>query len=96
MEIFSFKYGESVLPENMIFIRGDKNKTRKIVFNVFLVKTEDKLILVDAGCVTMPGFEMKNFTGSVKALENKGIHPGDITDVIVTHAHHDHIFQTKQ
>lgn len=30
----------------------------------------------------MPGFEMRDFIGSVKALEKLEIHPKDITDVI--------------
>ncbi|MDO5311677.1 MAG: MBL fold metallo-hydrolase, partial [Clostridia bacterium] len=56
-----------------------------------LIKTQNRLILVDAGCETMPGFDMQDFIGSVKALENLDIRPENITDVIITHAHHDHI-----
>ena len=91
MEIIPVKYGESVLPEKMIFINGDEDKVREIVFKVYLIKTDEKLILVDAGCETMPRFVMKNFAGTVKALENINISPEEITDVIITHAHHDHI-----
>ena len=39
----------------------------------------------------MPGFDMKDFIGPIKALNNIGISPEEITDVIITHAHHDHI-----
>jgi alanyl-tRNA synthetase len=39
----------------------------------------------------MPGFEMEDFVGTVAALEEKGYTPEDITDVIITHADHDHI-----
>ena len=91
MKILELKYGESVLPESMIFINGDKNKVRDIVFKVYLIKTDEKLILVDAGCETMPGFEMKNFVGTVKALENINVSSEEITDVVITHSHHDHI-----
>lgn len=75
----------------MCFINGDKDKMRDIVFKIYLVKTGEKLILVDAGCETMPNFVMENFIGTVKALENINITPEEITDVIITHAHHDHI-----
>ena len=91
MEIIPVKYGESVLSEEMIFTNGDKEKVCEIVFKVYLIKTDEKLILVDAGCETMPGFVMKNFTGTVKVLENINISFEEITDVIITHAHHDHI-----
>lgn len=40
MEITPVKYGESVLSEKMIFINGDNDKVRKIVFKVYLVKRE--------------------------------------------------------
>ncbi len=91
IKITPVKYGESFLPESMVFQNGSKDKSIPIVFLVYLIKKEGRLILVDAGCVTMPGFEMSNFIGPVKALEKLGINPEDITDVIITHAHHDHI-----
>ena len=91
MEITPVKYGESVLSEKMIFINGDNDKVRKIVFKVYLVKSDEKLILVDAGCETMPGFVMENFSGTIKALHDISILPEKISDVVITHAHHDHI-----
>ena len=36
MQIIPIKYGESVLPENMIFING--NKHREIGFEIFVEK----------------------------------------------------------
>lgn len=91
IEIIHIEYGKSVLPESMIFQGGAEDKFRAIVFMIYLIKTENRLILVDAGCVTMPGFEMTDFIGPVKALGNLNIKPEDITDVIITHSHHDHI-----
>lgn len=91
LEIIPIEYGKSVLPESMIFQGGAADKFRPIVFMIYLIKTQTGLILVDAGCETMPGFDMKDFIGAVKAIENLNISPADITDVIITHAHHDHI-----
>lgn len=91
MEIIPVIYAHSYLPEDQIFIRGDKSKIRPIIFQVYLIKSDGRTILVDAGCETMPGFDMKNFIGTVKALKNTGTEVSDITDVIITHAHHDHI-----
>ncbi len=34
----------------MIFINGSENKFCEIAFKVYLIKTDNKLILVDAGC----------------------------------------------
>lgn len=84
-------YANSTLPESQVFKGGDGNKEVPIRFFLYLVKTSDRLILIDAGCVTMPGFIMRNFIGPVKALEAVGVSPLDITDVFITHNHHDHI-----
>jgi len=91
MEIIPIEYGKSVLSEKMIFMNGNKSCFREIVFKVYLIKTNKKLILVDAGCETMPGFDVREFIGTVKALKNTGGSPEEITDVIITHSHHDHI-----
>ena len=91
IDIIPIDYGKSVLPESWIFENGAENKIRPIVFKVYLIRTENRLILVDAGCETMPDFDMRDFIGPVKALNNIGISPEEITDLIITHAHHDHI-----
>jgi glyoxylase-like metal-dependent hydrolase (beta-lactamase superfamily II) len=39
----------------------------------------------------MPGFKMEHFITPVALLQRYGITPNDISDVIITHAHHDHI-----
>ena len=80
IKIIPLDYAKSVLAESLIFENGDKNKTRPIIFRVYLLKTENRLILVDAGCVTMPEFDMVDFIGPVKALNNIGISPDRITD----------------
>ena len=62
MENFSvhrIKYAESVLPESMVFDGGSKDKNIPISFVVYLIKSSDKNILVDAGCDTLPSFDMK-------------------------------------
>lgn len=90
-EIITVEYARSVLRESMIFENGAQDAVRPIVFMVYLIKTEGRLILVDAGCVTMPDFEMEDFIGPVMALEKIGVKAEEITDLIITHAHHDHI-----
>ena len=96
IEIIPVDYAKSTLPESWVFLKGDKDVKVPIVFRVFLLKTADRLILVDAGCVTMPGLDMVDFIGPIKALHNMGISVEDITDVILTHHHHDHIECVKE
>ena len=84
-------YGETELSESAIFPLGQKDIKIPIVLAIYLIKVSNRLILVDAGCDTMHGFCLKNFLGPQKALEVAGYSPSDITDIIITHSHHDHI-----
>lgn len=91
LSVYSIKYAESTLPESMVFDGGNKEKFLPISFTFYLIKTEDKRILVDAGCNTMPGFNMKKHYSPAFVLRTVGLTADEITDVIITHAHHDHI-----
>ena len=39
----------------------------------------------------MPDFDMHNFVPPVTALKEFGVSADDVTDIIISHAHHDHI-----
>lgn len=91
IEIQVVVYGETELPESMAFDGGSEQVIYPIKLILYAVKTCDHLVLIDAGCDTMPGFSLRNFTPPATALKKAGIDPEQITDVIITHAHHDHI-----
>lgn len=90
-ELIALKYAESTFPEWLIFEGGRKDVRIPISFIVYLIKTEQSLILVDAGCENMGGFDMKYFTSPENILKMLDISPEDINHVIITHPHHDHI-----
>lgn len=59
-----------------------------MAINILLVKTKDKLILMDAGM----GIFADERTGFLlKSLEKAGFSAKDITDIFLSHAHPDHI-----
>ncbi|MBI4804374.1 MAG: MBL fold metallo-hydrolase [Desulfovibrio sp.] len=64
-----------------------QGKTRNSL-NTFLMKSAGKLILVDTGGGALLG---PDAGGLPKALAAAGFSPGDITDVLLTHNHRDHI-----
>ena len=90
MRLTALKYGETVLSEHLILQGGERGKLYPISLILYLIETEDRKLLVDAGCDTMPGFPLSGFCGPVAVLERYGVSPGEITDVILTHHHHDH------
>lgn len=91
LKITVIKYGETDIHEKMAFQDGNPEIKIPIDLLFFLIETKDKKILVDAGCDTMPGFTLKKFKKPVDVLESSGVLRDKITDVLVTHAHHDHI-----
>lgn len=91
MNITVFKYGETDITEKMAFCGGNPEIKIPIDLLFFLIETEDKKILVDVGCDTMPGFVLKRFKKPVDVLEDCGVSRDEITDILITHAHHDHI-----
>ena len=91
MKIIALKYGESVFGENYILKGGWKDVLLPITFTIYLIQTENKNILVDVGCDDGAGFEMSLFKNPVDILREYGLSPNDITDVVITHSHHDHI-----
>ncbi|AKK75055.1 beta-lactamase [Chryseobacterium gallinarum] len=59
-----------------------------MAMNILLVKTRNKLILMDSGM----GIFADGKTGFLlKSLQKTGFSPKDITDVFISHAHPDHI-----
>ncbi len=90
MKLRRICYATSFLKESAIFPDGKRERMRPIDFAVFMIEDHNRCILVDAGCETMPGFEMKDFVCPAQLID-----PLAVTDLIITHAHHDHIEAVK-
>lgn len=91
MKIYTLKYGESIYGENYIFKGGDAKSLLPISFTIYLIQDEEKNILVDVGCDDGAGFVMSVFKKPVEVLKEAGFDPSDVTDVVITHSHHDHV-----
>lgn len=85
------KYGDTVFGESNIFKGGEKDKLLPITFCFYLIETDSRKILVDVGCDDGVGFPMSLFCTPVEALACAGLKAEDITDVILTHSHADHV-----
>lgn len=55
----------------------------------FLIRTGDRVVLVDAGVGTIKG--MFNGGELINSLAAIGVAPSDVTDVVFTHLHFDHV-----
>lgn len=90
-KITTLKYGESIFGENYIFRGGNPEKMLPISFVIYLIQDGERNILVDVGCNDGAGFVMSIFSKPVDILRDYGVEPEDITDIVITHHHHDHI-----
>ena len=95
MKAYCLKYAQSTLPERMVFAGGDWEKRVPISFAIYCIQVGGRNILVDAGCDTMPGFEMEWISSPAAVLQAAGLTAAEITDVVLTHSHHDHIDGVK-
>lgn len=76
--------------------KGPDNDSVKIDFSIWLIKGDNgKNVLVDAGfrndIVEAKDFEVVNYIRPDSALAKVGLKPADITDIILSHPHWDHI-----
>ena len=91
MKLYVVKFAESVFGEDHIIRGGRSDVFLPIHFTVFFFDLGDRRILIDAGCDTMPGWDMRYFESPSVVLERAGVSCDSITDVIITHSHSDHI-----
>jgi glyoxylase-like metal-dependent hydrolase (beta-lactamase superfamily II) len=93
-EIFALEFGhDSFRPMASDIAVGSTSKdTLTGNFVIWLLKGNNgKIILVDAGFTDTVHYPQKNYTRPDKLLEKINIKPRDISDIIVTHPHWDHI-----
>lgn len=84
------------LPLSYWVQKAPEKDSVNIDFMVWLIKGDNgKTILLDAGfqrgLEDQKEFEPFTYTRPDSALENLNIQPGDITDIIISHPHWDHI-----
>jgi glyoxylase-like metal-dependent hydrolase (beta-lactamase superfamily II) len=67
---------------------GLPNQPIRVPINTFLINTGEKLVIIDSGAGDVLGPNMGRLP---EALALAGINPGDVDEVLITHAHADHI-----
>lgn len=95
MTVRRVKFADTLLPLSQVYDGADDGVSVPIIFSFFVIEDGTRIILADAGCTDMPGFVLENFIPPDMALKEQGIAPEKVTDIIVTHAHHDHIDGVK-
>lgn len=94
-------FGEIEAMESVLFYNGDCEKYRKIGCFAWMLQKEKEIILIDTGIKDIKVVN-KTRKGSKEWLQNSeqtmesnldclGVRPEDVTKIILTHSHYDHI-----
>lgn len=94
LKVFAVKYGKSLFPQRFIYYKDAGREKLPFCWLFYYIEYKDRKILVDTGFndeKLIKMFEITDYVDPVSILEENGIEPGSITDIIITHAHFDHI-----
>ncbi len=92
-QVFALKYLDaSTGSAGNVAIGADPNDSVRNCFMVWLLKGDDgKHILVDAGYIDTAATPDEKYIRPDLLLQRMNVNPSDITDLILTHPHWDHI-----
>ena len=91
LSLSAFKYAQSTLSEDRVFRGGSPSRRVPISFLFYMIEVDGRRILADTGCDSIDGFKLEHSIPPVALLKRHDIAPESVSDVIVTHAHRDHI-----
>jgi glyoxylase-like metal-dependent hydrolase (beta-lactamase superfamily II) len=93
-EVYAIQYGTlKSFPLGGLVKGEDQNKKIDIALMIWLIRGNGRNILVDSGFyrdLFMKQWKPADYTKPSEAISKLGLKPGDITDVIISHAHWDH------
>jgi glyoxylase-like metal-dependent hydrolase (beta-lactamase superfamily II) len=97
-EVYAIRFASIAhpVPISGMAYKGPDTDSVKVDFSIWLIRGDNgKNILVDAGFRNEgdgpKGFELVNYIRPDSALAKVGLKAGDITDIILSHPHWDHI-----
>ncbi len=95
-EVFALRYATAPgFPVSALVAGADSTRRIDIPFMIWVLKGSDgRNVLVDAGSHHGPVFEswhLKDFIMPSAVIGKVGLSPRDITDIVITHIHWDHV-----
>ena len=92
--VFGVSYGQSRYGEDKAVKGGSASKRVSFEWIFWIIRSNDRTILVDTGFDDpnmVNRYRIRKFTQPTARLRQLGISPDEISDVILTHAHWDHM-----
>ncbi len=93
-QLYALRYGRSSFRADRIFAGGSRRRQESFGWLFWVVRGGDRTILIDTG-FEQPGearkWRIKDYVRPSQKLRSLGIDPSEVTDVVLTHAHWDHM-----
>lgn len=94
-EIRAIRYGTIPDFPASVLVRGaDEQETLDIAMVFWLIQSDERVILFDSGFHRpswFERFEITDFVAPDSAVRLAGVQPEDVTDLVISHAHWDHM-----
>lgn len=94
LKIYAVRYGTSMFQNRFVFYGDKSGGTVPFSWMFYYIEYGDKKILIDTGfndLKMVKMFGVTDFKDPVAILKENGINAEQITDIIITHSHFDHI-----
>jgi glyoxylase-like metal-dependent hydrolase (beta-lactamase superfamily II) len=82
------------VPVAELVVGGPKDQKVDIAMVIWLIRGGDRTILFDSGFhrdTFLKEFPMKDYLSPDEAVKTAGVQPDDVTDIVISHAHWDHM-----
>ena len=92
-EVFAIDYGRSTYSRAKL-IQGAKEGREPFAWTSWVIRGQDRLIVVDTGFASQEvadEWKIEGFVPVPQLLSTWGVAPDEVTDVVLTHAHWDHM-----
>jgi glyoxylase-like metal-dependent hydrolase (beta-lactamase superfamily II) len=95
-EVYAVRFGRFPgYPLRSLVVGADTARRQELAMTVWLLKGNGRTVLVDAGFYREKFLRrwnrMESFTRPAEKLAEVGVRPEDVTDVVVSHVHWDHV-----
>ncbi|MEE9525351.1 MAG: MBL fold metallo-hydrolase [Candidatus Woesearchaeota archaeon] len=93
LELYAVKYGDSSYDSDNIYYEDELEEDLPFAWMFYVIKYNEKIILIDTGFSDQELIEKYDidYKDPLELLKKLNIEPSQVTDVIITHSHFDHI-----
>lgn len=94
-EVYAIRFAtEPTYPTRYLVAGADTARRSQLAFTVWLIRGGGRTVLMDAGFYRqkfLDSWKPTGFTKPSEALAALGVKPEDVTDIIISHVHWDHL-----